>query len=195
MHRLRFILGSVLALAFVAGSGVIVYYDRPVMRLRDAAANAAPSVATSQPAAGGTVTPPAPREREGGSEDEGESEEGEDDGGAALPINPAPAPAPAPSPAPSPAPAPAPSPAPAPAPAPGTYSMTDVRQHATTASCWSAINGSVYDLTDWINRHPGGSYVIIGLCGSDGSAAYNGQHGGQQRPQYYLSLLKIGSLR
>lgn len=177
MHRLRLILGFVLAFALVGGSAVIVYTDRPVMRLGDVAANAALAAGAARPPAGGA-------EAEGGGEDEGESEEGE---GGALAIVPT-------------ASAPSPSTQPStgngtPAPAPGTYSMTDIRQHGTTSSCWSAINGSVYDLTDWINRHPGGSSVIVALCGVDGSAAYNGQHGGQQRPQYYLALFKIGALR
>lgn len=178
-----------LALALVGGSAVIVYSDRPVMRLRDAAANAVPSVADAgaRPPAG-VAAPPATRETEGGGEDEGESEEGEDDGNAGLPAAPVAAPSPAPQPSSG-------GNAPAPAPAAGTYSMADIGAHASASSCWSAINGSVYDLTDWINRHPGGANVIIALCGKDGSAAYNGQHGGQQRPQYYLALLKIGTLR
>jgi uncharacterized membrane protein len=74
----------------------------------------------------------------------------------------------------------------------GTYTLADLKKHATAASCWSAINGNVYDLTKWINRHPGGPNVIKGLCGRDGTAGFNGQHGGQSRPASELAAFKIG---
>jgi uncharacterized membrane protein len=74
----------------------------------------------------------------------------------------------------------------------GTYTLADLKKHATAASCWSAINGNVYDLTKWINRHPGGANVIKGLCGRDGTAGFNGQHGGQSRPASELAAFKIG---
>jgi hypothetical protein len=85
-------------------------------------------------------------------------------------------------------------PAPIPAPTPSGYTMTQVRQHASAASCWSAVNGSVYDLTSWINQHPGGSEAILGLCGRDGSATFNDQHGGQRRPANELAGFRIGAL-
>lgn len=189
MHRLRLILGSVLALALAGGSAVIIYTDRPVMRLRDAATNAsvASSGARTQPDV--ALSPPA-RGRDDEEGEEGEDDEGEEGEGGSLPTVPAPAPTPSPAPSPQPSTGGA-----SQAPAPGTYSMADVGGHSSSSSCWSAIHGNVYDLTDWINRHPGGANVIVALCGRDGSAAYDGQHRGQQRPSYYLSLLKIGSLR
>jgi uncharacterized membrane protein len=74
----------------------------------------------------------------------------------------------------------------------GTYTLVDLKKHASAKSCWSAINGNVYDLTKWINRHPGGARVIKGLCGRDGTAGFNGQHGGQSRPASELAAFKIG---
>ena len=62
------------------------------------------------------------------------------------------------------------------------YTMADVQQHATAADCWSAINGKVYNFTEWVNKHPGGSLVITSLCGIDGSAAFSGRHGNQPGP-------------
>lgn len=76
----------------------------------------------------------------------------------------------------------------------GTFTMADIQAHSSASDCWSAINGGVYDLTDWISRHPGGPYRIIPLCGTDGSDAFNGQHGRQRRPAAALALLKIGTL-
>lgn len=72
--------------------------------------------------------------------------------------------------------------------------MTMVAQHNSAGSCWAAINGNVYDLTNWINQHPGGQGPILSLCGTDGSAAFNGQHGGQARPENELSNFLLGPL-
>lgn len=74
----------------------------------------------------------------------------------------------------------------------GSYNLADLQKHASAKSCWSAINGNVYDLTKWIARHPGGPNVIKGICGTDGSAGFNGQHSGATKPASYLATFKIG---
>jgi uncharacterized membrane protein len=74
----------------------------------------------------------------------------------------------------------------------GAYNSADLKKHASASSCWSAINGNVYDLTKWISQHPGGPSVIKSLCGIDGSAMFNNQHGGQSRPVSALINFKIG---
>lgn len=79
-------------------------------------------------------------------------------------------------------------------PKPSGYTMAQVAAHNTASSCWTAINGSVYNVTSWISQHPGGQQAIISLCGTDGSAAFNGQHGGQRRPASELASFKIGAL-
>ena len=76
----------------------------------------------------------------------------------------------------------------------GTYTLAQVAAHKTPADCWTTINGGVYNVTSWISEHPGGAQAIIGLCGIDGSAAFNGQHGGQARPATELAGFKVGTL-
>lgn len=75
-----------------------------------------------------------------------------------------------------------------------SYTLAQVATHNSSASCYSAINGNVYDLTSFISQHPGGAAAIKSLCGVDGTAAYNGQHGGSRRPANELAGLKIGVL-
>jgi hypothetical protein len=73
-------------------------------------------------------------------------------------------------------------------------SLELVAQHAAPESCWSVVNGNVYDLTDWIARHPGGSGNIIRMCGIDATADFNRQHGGQGRPESELKAYLLGAL-
>jgi cytochrome b involved in lipid metabolism len=79
-------------------------------------------------------------------------------------------------------------------PAPTGFTLSDVENHASSSSCWTAVNGNVYDVTSFISQHPGGSRAILSLCGIDGSDAFNGQHGGQRRPASELASFKIGTL-
>jgi cytochrome b involved in lipid metabolism len=105
-----------------------------------------------------------------------------------------------------PAPKPTPSPTatqaastPAPAPAPAKtqealYTMAKVKENNSAASCWSAINGNVYNLTQWINSHPGRPAPILGLCGTDGTSSFNARHRGQASPTSILAGYLLGPL-
>ena len=75
-----------------------------------------------------------------------------------------------------------------------SYTLAEVATHNNPSSCWRAINGKVYNLTSWINQHPGGPEHILSICGIDGSSAFNAQHGGQSRPESELARFYIGTL-
>lgn len=61
----------------------------------------------------------------------------------------------------------------------GTYTMADVQAANSRAKCWTVINNNVYDLTKWIDQHPGGDKNILKICGKDGTQAFEQKHGGQ----------------
>ncbi len=75
-----------------------------------------------------------------------------------------------------------------------SYTRADVAQHSLASSCWTVINEKIYDVTKWIEQHPGGPEAILGLCGKDGSSAFNGQHGGQPRPTSELASFYIANI-
>ena len=74
------------------------------------------------------------------------------------------------------------------------YTLADVAGHADESSCWAAIDGSVYDLTEWVGQHPGGADRILSICGTDATAAFATQHDGQQEPAAELATFQIGTL-
>ena len=82
----------------------------------------------------------------------------------------------------------------APASGTGRFALADVSKHKDSASCWSAINGGVYDLTSWIPQHPGGPQAILSICGIDGSSRFNARHGGAALQAKILAGFKIGTL-
>lgn len=82
-----------------------------------------------------------------------------------------------------------------PAPTEKTFTMSQVAQHDSEEDCYSAINGTVYDLSAYVNRHPGGDRNILRICGIDGSNAFDNQHGGESKPERILAGFEVGTLK
>jgi len=73
----------------------------------------------------------------------------------------------------------------------GAISLDEIAKHAVEGDCWTAIDSTVYDLSSYTSKHPGGP-VILSMCGKDGSALFNGQHG--EREKKRVESMIIGSL-
>jgi cytochrome b involved in lipid metabolism len=58
-----------------------------------------------------------------------------------------------------------------------TYSLSGVSKHITPRDCWIAIDGNVYDVTKYLDMHPGGADLILIFCGQDATTAYNTKGG------------------
>lgn len=75
-----------------------------------------------------------------------------------------------------------------------TYTLDDVAKHASDTDCWMAIDGKVYDITSYVDKHPGGPAILKG-CGKDATDMFNQveKHGGKARdmlPTYQIGTLK-----
>jgi cytochrome b involved in lipid metabolism len=53
-----------------------------------------------------------------------------------------------------------------------TYSLSDLSKHNNQTSCWTAVNGKIYDITSFISTHPAGISKILKGCGVDGTNMY-----------------------
>lgn len=82
------------------------------------------------------------------------------------------------------------------APPAGAAALTaeEVALRNTVDNCWVIIEGNVYDMTPFASRHPGGQSNIERLCGTDGTALFQGQHGGSSEPAAELEQLLLGPL-
>lgn len=47
------------------------------------------------------------------------------------------------------------------------YTATDVARHNSKKSCWVTVNNIVYDVTAFVNDHPGGDDLILDWAGKD----------------------------
>lgn len=52
----------------------------------------------------------------------------------------------------------------------------ELSEHNTAASCWIAVRGKVYDLTTFIQRHPGGADTLLYGAGRDSTVVVETYH-------------------
>ena len=51
-------------------------------------------------------------------------------------------------------------------PAKKLYTLADLKAHASEAACWVLIHGKVYDVTPFLDEHPGGFDIILSSTGA-----------------------------
>ncbi|MEY3483759.1 MAG: hypothetical protein RLZZ218_594 [Actinomycetota bacterium] len=88
-----------------------------------------------------------------------------------------------------------PTPTPTPTDTTGTgITVAQVATHNKATDCWIIIKSDVYDLTSYIQQHPGGAGVLTNLCGKDATSAFESQHASQMAPASALAALKMGRI-
>ncbi|PUZ76816.1 hypothetical protein GQ55_1G320600 [Panicum hallii var. hallii] len=53
------------------------------------------------------------------------------------------------------------------------YSFEEVRKHNARKDCWLIIAGKVYDVTAFMEEHPGGDEVLLACTGKDATADFD----------------------
>lgn len=74
------------------------------------------------------------------------------------------------------------------------YTTAEVAAANSESNCLTIVNGSVYNLTSYMTKHPGGKQNILKICGKDGTSAFMSQHGDNSRVNSMLSGFKVGVL-
>eukprot|EP00798_Chlamydomonas_sp_ICE-L_P015450 gene15450-21535_t len=64
------------------------------------------------------------------------------------------------------------------------YSLEEVSKHTSNKSCWIIVHGKVYDVTDFLEEHPGGYDIIIQVTGRDATQDF--EEIGHSKPAYKL---------
>ena len=69
-----------------------------------------------------------------------------------------------------------------------------VAKHNTPESCWVILYGDVYDVTDFLSEHPGGSKIILKLAGKDATEEYDPVHPPGTLQENLKPEAKLGSV-
>jgi len=69
--------------------------------------------------------------------------------------------------------------------------LAQVALHKTPSNCWIVISNKAYNVSSFLNLHPGGASTITPYCGKDSTEAFktHGKSGGSNHSAYAYSLL------
>ncbi|KAL8233082.1 hypothetical protein R6Q57_002860 [Mikania cordata] len=70
------------------------------------------------------------------------------------------------------------------------FEFNEVKIHDTIGDCWVIIHGKVYDVTPFMDEHPGGVEVVLSSTGKDGTIDFeNAGHSDEAKQlmgKYYI---------
>ncbi len=69
-------------------------------------------------------------------------------------------------------------------------SFAELTAHDSIDDCWLAIGGNAYDVTGYIQEHPGGSRTIIPWCGLEATVAFLTEDGRGEHSEEAEALLR-----
>ena len=52
----------------------------------------------------------------------------------------------------------------------------EIEKHNSSNDAWIVIANKVYDVTTWLDNHPGGWQVLLDFAGKDATEAHQGTH-------------------
>ncbi|KAG8661632.1 cytochrome b5 [Manihot esculenta] len=73
------------------------------------------------------------------------------------------------------------------------YTMHEASQHKTKEDCWIVIDGKVYDVSSYLDEHPGGDDVVLATIGKDAADDFE-DAGHSESARELLQSFCIGEL-
>lgn len=76
----------------------------------------------------------------------------------------------------------------------GTYTWEEIAARNGSDAGWVAVDGVVYDVTEFIEKHPGGREMISLALGRDATDLFKSYHPFSDRPARILEKMRIGTV-
>lgn len=76
----------------------------------------------------------------------------------------------------------------------GTYTWEEVQKHTKRGDQWIVVDRKVYNVSQWVKRHPGGLRIIGHYAGEDATEAFTAFHPDLKMVRKYMKPLLIGEL-
>ncbi|KAL8150225.1 hypothetical protein V2J09_020033 [Rumex salicifolius] len=73
------------------------------------------------------------------------------------------------------------------------FAMQEVSEHNTKEDCWVVIDGKVYDVTTYLDEHPGGDDVFFDVAGKDANEEFE-DAGHSDSARELMEMFCIGEL-
>ncbi|KAI8826786.1 putative cytochrome b5 [Fimicolochytrium jonesii] len=75
-----------------------------------------------------------------------------------------------------------------------TFTLEQVAEHKSDSSAWVIVKGKVYDVTSFLDDHPGGKKVLLKNCGKDATKQFEQFHSDKVLDKYGPKLY-IGDVK
>lgn len=73
------------------------------------------------------------------------------------------------------------------------FTLEEIKKHKDEKNAWIVIQKNVYDVTKFLNEHPGGKDVLLEQTGKDSTKEFN-DVGHSDNAKKLLDKYKIGSV-
>lgn len=70
------------------------------------------------------------------------------------------------------------------------FTLEDVSKHSTPEDCWLVVDNTVWDLTKFLNVHPGGRGILLPYAGKDATEVFYSLHNAAVLDKYRSKLCK-----
>ncbi|XP_022959033.1 cytochrome b5-like [Cucurbita moschata] len=78
------------------------------------------------------------------------------------------------------------------------FTLAEVSQHNTRQDCWLIINGKVYNVTEFLEDHPGGDEVLLSGTGKDATDDFedvgHSESARETMNKYYVGDIDISTI-
>ncbi|XWS13440.1 hypothetical protein CRYUN_Cryun36dG0037500 [Craigia yunnanensis] len=78
------------------------------------------------------------------------------------------------------------------------FTLAQVSVHNTPKDCWLIINGKVYDVTKFLEDHPGGDEVLLSATGKDATDDFedvgHSDSAKDMMDQYYVGEIDVSTI-
>ncbi|KAK2165373.1 hypothetical protein LSH36_51g03067 [Paralvinella palmiformis] len=71
----------------------------------------------------------------------------------------------------------------------------DIKKHNTKTDAWIVIDGSIYDISNWAKKHPGGRKIISNYAGEDATEAWCAFHTDKNYASKFLKSILVGKVK
>ncbi|QLQ81236.1 hypothetical protein HG537_0E05920 [Torulaspora globosa] len=79
-------------------------------------------------------------------------------------------------------------------PSEGDITVSELRKHNSINDCWIALNGQVYDITSFLQKHPGGVARLLEVAGSDATDKFYQIHSDAVFDKMKDNFIFVGNL-
>ena len=76
-----------------------------------------------------------------------------------------------------------------------SISVQELAKHNSRNDCWILIDKSVYEVTDYLDKHEGGANQILPYCGKDATTAFKAMTKHNKRADRDLITLFVGKIK